>query len=196
MKKSYDYLAVAPVNMGEKFLNLIHEEIAHHEAGRPAHIIAKMNSLEDPVMCEALYEASQKGVPIDLIVRGFCCARPRVQGLSDNLNVISILGRFLEHSRLFYFRAGGEKILDGKFFISSADWMPRNLKGRVEVAAPILNRENKRKCWNILKYMLADTHQSWVLDSDGKYHLKVGAKKRTLGVQERLIFQAQTLYEA
>ena len=195
-KKNYDYLIVAPVNMSERFLSLIDEEIVHHEQGRPAQIIAKMNSLEDPIMCEALYKASQKGIPIDLIVRGFCCARPQTQGLSENINILSILGRFLEHSRLFYFRAGSEKILGGKFFISSADWMPRNLKTRVEVAVPILDRENKKKCWSMLKYMLADTHQTWISDSNGKYHLKTGKKTRSLGVQERLIFQTEKSYLA
>ena len=195
-KKNYEYLLVAPVNMSDRFLNLIHEEIAHHEAGRPTHIVAKMNSLEDPTLCEALYKASQKGVPIDLIVRGFCCVRPGVSGLSENINVISVLGRFLEHSRVFYFRAGQENVLGGRFFISSADWMPRNLKNRVEVATPILGRENKKKCWNVLKYILTDTHQTWISDSSGKYYLKTGAKKMSLGVQEQLIFKTQKMYEA
>ena len=122
---SYRKLVVAPGNLRARFLELIERESAAARDGRPARIIAKMNALVDPEMIEALYAASQAGVPIDLIVRGICCLRPGLVGVSENIRVISIIGRFLEHSRLFYFANGGED----EFLFGSSDWMPRNLTG-------------------------------------------------------------------
>lgn len=166
---AYQRLMVAPVNMRDRFLELIRREAEILKAGRPARIIAKMNSLEDDVICRALYEASQAGVEIDLIVRGFCCLIPGRPGLSENIRVVSIIGRFLEHSRIFYFRGGAAEPEDGDFYIGSADWMYRNLLARVEVVAPIEDGNLRRQCWEILQVILRDRRQSWFLQPDGAY---------------------------
>ncbi|HKP86240.1 MAG TPA: polyphosphate kinase, partial [Blastocatellia bacterium] len=129
----YRRLIVAPLNMRQRIMALIEREIGHHNDGRPARIIAKINSLTDTKIIRKLYEASQAGVPIDLIVRGVCSLRPGVPGLSDTIDVISIVGRFLEHSRVLYFANGGEDDI----YIGSADWMLRNLDRRVELLVPI-----------------------------------------------------------
>jgi polyphosphate kinase len=164
-QRDYRKLLVAPVNMRESFLELIHREIEHQKQGYPAYIIAKMNSLVDPEIISALYEASQVGVNIDLIIRGMCCLRPKVKGLSDRIRVISVIGRFLEHSRIFYFSNSGKE----QVYIGSADWMPRNLDARVEVITsvedPLLVKELKQ----ILEIVLADNRQAWDLKSDGTY---------------------------
>ena len=136
--------------MFEKFEALIKKEIENAKKGRPAHIIAKMNSLHDKGIIKMLYQASKAGVQIQLIVRGFCCLRPGVKGLSENIQVFSLVGRLLEHSRIFYFSDGHEDPLRGQFFIGSADWMSRNLFDRVEVIAPIFDEGLKRKLWDIL----------------------------------------------
>ncbi len=162
-------LLVAPTNMRQRWLQLIHQEIANRQAGLPARMVAKMNQLEDPELIEALCEASAAGVPIDLIVRGFCCLRPGIPGRSENIRVRSIIGRFLEHSRIFYFAAGSGDPLQGEFFIGSADWMFRNLSKRVEVVTPMLARESKEKLWEILEMYLRDRRQAWVLGADGAY---------------------------
>ena len=128
-----------------------------------------MNQVEDPELIEALCEASAAGVSIDLIVRGFCCLRPGVPGRTENIRVRSIVGRFLEHSRIFYFAAGFDDPLQGEFFIGSADWMFRNLSKRVEVVTPVLAREWKQKLWEILDICLRDRRQAWVLGEDGAY---------------------------
>ena len=165
----YRKLLVAPVNMREKFLNLIQREINHQKQGYPSYIIAKMNSLVDPEIISALYEASQVGVNIDLIIRGMCCIRPKVQGLSDRIRVISVIGRFLEHSRIFYFSNGGEE----QIYIGSADWMPRNLDARVEVIAPVEDLSLVKELKQILEIVLADNRQAWDLKSDGTYIQRV-----------------------
>ncbi|HZL35878.1 MAG TPA: polyphosphate kinase 1 [Tepidisphaeraceae bacterium] len=169
LKRDYHKLLVAPVNMQAKFLEMIEREIAHKQAGRPAHIIAKMNALEERKVCRALYRASQAGVPIDLIVRGFCTLRPGVPGLSDNIRVMSLVGRFLEHSRIFYFRNGAEKEADGEFYIGSGDWMYRNLLARVEVTAPIEKFGLRQRVWQILQVLLSDKRQTWDMRPDGTY---------------------------
>lgn len=169
LKRDYQKLLVAPVNMSDKFLEMIETEIENHASGKPARIIAKMNSLEDQIICNALYRASQAGVPIDLIVRGFCCLRPGVPGLSENIRVISIIGRFLEHSRLFYFCNGSEDPNDGQFFIGSADWMYRNLYARVEAITPIEDRTIRTKLWDVLTISLQDQRQAWDMRPDGTY---------------------------
>jgi polyphosphate kinase len=131
--RSISPLLVAPVNLRERVTAMIEREIEHLKHGRPARIIAKINGLTDTKLVRALYEASQAGVPIDLLVRGVCALRPGVPGLSDTISVTSIVGRFLEHSRIFYFLNGGEEDI----YIGSADWMQRNLDRRVELLAPI-----------------------------------------------------------
>jgi polyphosphate kinase len=128
-----------------------------------------MNQLEDPEVMEALCEASGAGVPVDLVIRGFCCMKPGLPGRTESIRVRSIIGRFLEHSRIFHFAAGQENPLDGDFYIGSADWMFRNLSKRVEVAAPILEPAAKAKLWEILDICLRDQRQAWILQSDGTY---------------------------
>jgi polyphosphate kinase len=162
-------LLIAPLTMRPKLLELIAREIEHHKAGNPARIVAKMNQLEDPEMIAALVEASKAGVPIELIVRGFCCLRPGVPGLTENIRIRSIIGRFLEHSRVFHFANGHRKHVDGEFYIGSADWMYRNLSKRIEVVTPIFAHGPKTKLWEFLDVCLRDRRQAWVLDSDGKY---------------------------
>ena len=140
-------LILAPARMRDRFLAMIQREVEHRQAGRPAHIIAKMNSLEDHKIIRALYAASQAGVPIDLVVRGFCRLRPGVPGMSQNIRVISVVGRFLEHARIFFFRNGASDEVDGEFYIGSADWMYRNLLHRVEAVVPIDDRGLRPRLW-------------------------------------------------
>jgi polyphosphate kinase len=162
-------LLVAPTNMRRRWLELIQREIANQRAHLPARIVAKLNQLEDPELIEALCEASAAGVSIDLIIRGFCCLRPGVPGRTENIRIRSIVGRFLEHSRIFYFAGGSGDPVQGEFFIGSADWMFRNLSKRVEVVTPVLARESKEKLWKILDIYLRDRRQAWVLGEDGAY---------------------------
>ncbi len=162
-------LFVAPTSMRQQFLDLIAREIEHRRAGRPARIIVKMNQLEDPAMISALCDASRAGVPIDLIIRGFCCLRPGVPGFSESIRIRSIIGRFLEHSRIFYFSAGKADPLEGEFLIGSADWMVRNLSNRVEVVAPVSARSARERLWEILDVSLRDRRQAWQMNSDGSY---------------------------
>jgi polyphosphate kinase len=155
--------------MRPRLLDLIHRETQNKREGRYARIVAKMNQLEDPDMIEALCEASQAGVPIDLIIRGFCCLRPGVPGHTENIHIRSIIGRFLEHSRIFYFANGSEDTSKGDYFIGSADWMFRNLSKRIEVVTPVFAEGPKQRLWEILDICLRDQRQAWVLGSDGKY---------------------------
>jgi polyphosphate kinase len=166
---SFRELLVAPVNMREKFIELIDREAEHHAAGRPARIIAKMNQLEDVEIARSLVQASRAGVPIDLIVRGFCCLRPGVDGYTETLRVRSIIGRFLEHSRIFYFANGSEDPLQGDYIIGSADWMYRNLSRRVEAAVPVVEPALRERLWEILSVSLVDQRQAWLMQSDGSY---------------------------
>ncbi len=162
-------LLTAPVNMRSRLLELIHREIANKRAGLPARIVAKMNQLEDPELIGAICEAASAGVPVDLIVRGFCCLRPGVPGRTEGIRVRSIIGRFLEHSRIFHFASALEDPARGDFYIGSADWMYRNLSKRVEIVAPILGAEAKERLWEILDICLRDRRQAWTLGHDGKY---------------------------
>jgi polyphosphate kinase len=139
---------------------------------RPGRIICKMNQLEDREVSDALYRASRAGVQIDCVVRGFCCLRAGVPGLSENIRIHSIIGRFLEHSRIFWFSGGREDPLDGDFIIGSADWMYRNLHNRVEAATPVENRGLRSRLWEILMINLEDHRQSWQMRSDGTYALR------------------------
>jgi len=169
LEPPFNRLLVAPANMREQFLAMIEREIEHHRAGRPARIVAKMNQVEDLAVCRALSGASQAGVPIDLIVRGFCCLIPGVKGCTENLRVRSIIGRFLEHARIFYFANGALDPLEGEFYIGSGDWMYRNLSRRVEAAAPVDNRQLRERLWEILDVNLRDRRQAWEMSSDGRY---------------------------
>ena len=165
----YNRLVVAPDHMRNQFIALIDNEIELSRAGKPARIIAKMNSMEDRMITEKLYEASQAGVQIDLIVRGFCCLRPGVAGMSENIRVRSVIGRFLEHSRIYCFSGGNDDPLSYTYFISSADWMYRNLSNRVEAACPIINPDARRRLWEIFDILLRDCRAAWVLNPDGSY---------------------------
>jgi polyphosphate kinase len=162
----YRKLLVAPVNLRERMTALIDREISHSKAGKPASIVVKINRLADEQMIEKLYEASQAGVKIDLIVRGICMLRPGVEGLSENITVRNIIGRFLEHSRVFYFRNGG----DEEFYIGSADWMSRNLKHRIEVLVPIAGLALKHYLKSeLLDAYLRDNVKARELQPDGSY---------------------------
>jgi polyphosphate kinase len=161
----YRKLILAPNGMREAFIRMIHREIDFAREGQPARIMAKMNALVDPDIILALYEASRAGVTVDLIVRGICCLTPGLPGVSDNIRVISIVGRFLEHSRAYYFRQGGNEEL----YIASADWMPRNLDRRIEVAAPVLDPNHRNTVRDIMELMLTDNRQAWDLKSNGSY---------------------------
>jgi len=162
----YRPLLVAPLTMAESFLGLIRREQEHAQAGRPAHIVAKMNALLEPSVIEALYQASQAGVEVDLIIRGLSILRPGVKGLSERIRVRSIVGRFLEHSRIFHFANGG----DDEIYLGSADWMPRNLFERCEVVFPVRDAAAKARIHEeILPAYLADTLKARLQQADGSY---------------------------
>ena len=162
----YSPLLVAPLTMAESFLRLIRREQEHAQGGRPAHIVAKMNALLEPSIIQALYQASQAGVEIDLIVRGLCILRPGVKGLSERIRVRSIVGRFLEHSRIFHFANGG----NDEIYLGSADWMPRNLLERCEVVFPVRDPAIIARIHNeILPAYLADTVKARIQQPDGNY---------------------------
>jgi polyphosphate kinase len=162
-------LLVAPLTMRSRLLDLIRREIQNKREGRHARIVAKMNQLEDPEIIEALCKASQAGVSIDLIVRGFCCLRPGVPEHTENIRIRSIIGRFLEHSRILYFANGSDDPAEGEYFIGSADWMHRNLSGRIEVVTPVFASGLRERLWEILDICLRDRREAWVLGPDGKY---------------------------
>jgi polyphosphate kinase len=163
----YRKLAVAPVTLAEAIIGKIDTQAARARQGRPSGVFAKMNAIVDEKVIKALYRASKAGVPIDLAVRGICCLRPGVPGLSDNIRVSSVVGRFLEHERLAVFGAKGEE----EFFIASADWMPRNLYRRVELMCPVESpalRERLRA--EVMEPLFNDNCRVRDLDSFGKYH--------------------------
>ncbi len=162
---SWNQLSLAPLWMKDRFLYLIEREKRHAETGEQAHIIAKMNSLCDKDIIVALYEASCAGVKIDLIVRGICCLKVGIPGVSENITVRSIVGNFLEHSRIYYFENGG----NAEYYLSSADWMPRNLERRVEILFPILEKNLQEKIGHILDCQLKDTLKAQILQPDGTY---------------------------
>jgi polyphosphate kinase len=165
MYEEYRQLLVAPGNMRDRFVQLVEREIEHAEAGRDARIVLKMNSLEDPDMVAELYRASMAGVKIDLIVRGICRLRPGIEDVSENITVRSVVGRFLEHSRIFRFANGGMH----DYYVGSADWMTRNLDRRVEVVTPVLDPTLRNELDIILETLLADNQNAWRMDPDGNY---------------------------
>jgi polyphosphate kinase len=162
--RGFHHLLLAPSDLRDGLVERVRREAEHARAGRPARIIAKMNGLADPRLIEELYDASAAGVRIDLIVRGICCLRPEVPGLSDNIRVISIVDRYLEHARIFYFQDGGA----GEYLLASADWMPRNLDRRVEIAFPVLEPGLQAQVREILEIQLADTLKARRILADGR----------------------------
>ncbi|MDR2855151.1 MAG: polyphosphate kinase 1 [Methanomicrobiales archaeon] len=162
----YNHLIVSPMMIRRAILNLINEEILHHREGRKGCIILKLNALQDKEMIQALYRASQAGVKIDLQIRGICCLRPGVPGISDNITVSSIVGRFLEHARIYYFRSGGKKIV----YMGSADLMPRNLNRRIELLFPVLDQDIKTMILQtLLPLHMRDNARAWVMELNGTY---------------------------
>ncbi|MDQ8164361.1 MAG: polyphosphate kinase 1 [Gemmatimonadota bacterium] len=164
-QRVYRRLIVAPTGMRERVVQLIQREAAHAREGKPARIIAKMNALVDRETIDALYDASQAGVEVDLLIRGICCLRPGVPGVSDRIRVVSIIGRFLEHSRIWHFSNGGH----AEYYIASADWMPRNFSRRVEVGIPVDDTSLHLRLASLLETYLADDRQAWELSADGGY---------------------------
>ena len=182
-------LLVAPRNLHSETLRLVKEETRIQKAGGRGHIIAKMNALVDTDLIEALYEASRAGVKVDLLVRGICCLRPGIKGLSENIRVVSVVDRFLEHSRIYYFRAGGVD----KVYLSSADWMPRNFYTRFEIAFPIKDTVLRHFIRDvILEGGLSDTVKAWSLKPDGTYERVVPGKSGRV-VRSQEMFQALAL---
>jgi polyphosphate kinase len=161
----YCLLLVAPDTMRRRFTELIRREAEHAVAGRPSGIRAKMNQLQDPEIIRELYRASQAGVPISLNVRGLCCLRPGVPGLSESIRVFSVLGRFLEHGRIYGFENDGSP----EYFMGSADWMKRNLDRRVETITPVSNPSLVTELEEILTVAELDNHSAWDLQPDGSY---------------------------
>jgi polyphosphate kinase len=176
-------LLVAPVNLRPRLEQLIHREIALQEKGERGHLIFKMNALEDPQMIRLLYRASQAGVKVDLLIRGLCCLRPLVSGFSDNIRVTSIVGRFLEHSRVYYFRNRGAE----EIYLGSADLMRRNLSHRVEILFPVGNPKLLRRLKDILDTQLADERKSHHLRSDGHY-ARSSNRERSDAIDSQLRF--------
>jgi polyphosphate kinase len=176
------------MTMRDRMTAMIRREMQHCQPGQPGRIIAKMNSLTDVEMIRTLYEASQAGVQIDLIVRGMCCLRPGISGISENIRVVSIVGRFLEHSRIFYFHNNEETEL----YLGSADWMRRNLDRRVEAVTPVEDPEIKQTLTAILHLMLSDNRQAWLLHADGRYtQLHPQENEAECSAQQRLMGLAQ-----
>ena len=177
-------LLQAPFTLHKALLQRIEREQAHAEAGRPARILAKMNALIEPRIIEALYRASSAGVRIDLIVRGICCLRPGIPGVSENIRVRSIIGRFLEHSRVYYFHNDG----DEELFLSSADWMDRNFFRRVETCFPIQDPALRNRIRSDLERYLKDNTHAWLLAADGSYHrLQPAARRKPHHAQAELL---------
>jgi len=170
---SHRLLLVAPRTMRGRFVEMIDREAEHARAGRGGHIVAKVNGLADLELIAALYRASRAGVRIDLVVRGLCALRPGVAGVSETIRVVSVLGRYLEHGRIFRFANGG----DPEYYIGSADWRTRNLSRRVEVAAPVRSPEHRARLDEILQAQL-EHPRAWELGSDGTYYQRPATAPR------------------
>jgi len=183
----WNKLSLAPLWLKDKFLHLIEREKKYAKAGRPARIIAKMNSLCDPDIIAALYAASAEGVKIDLIIRGICCLKVGIPGVSENIRVRSIVGNFLEHSRIFYFQNDDNY----EIYCSSADWMPRNLERRVEILFPVDSPELKEELLHILKSQLRDNVKASVLNPDGSYEKVDKRGKQLFNAQEAFCMEAK-----
>ena len=189
-EQHYRKLLVAPQNMRSTFVDLIHREVRHQQEHGTGRIIAKMNALNDMGMMQELYRASQAGVEIDLIVRGHSRLRPGLEGYSENIRVISILGRFLEHSRLYYFHNNGTP----EVFLGSADWQSRNLEDRVEAVVGVEDERLRERLFRLLRYALEDERSAWELHADGRYVLRRPAdpeSEAAVGFQERLLQHAR-----
>jgi polyphosphate kinase len=173
---------VSPTTMRDRMVEEIERTVAAHEAGEEARIALKMNSLVDAGCIRALYAASQAGVRVDLNVRGICCLRPSVPGISENIRVVSIVGRFLEHSRVYTFQRGDET----RVLMGSADLMPRNLDSRVELVAPVEDSELRAEMLDVLERCFADSANAWELDAEGAWTRNVGAVSERRSVQAEL----------
>jgi polyphosphate kinase len=182
-KPDWNHLSTAPFQIRETFIDLIDSEIAYHNETGQGRIIAKMNSLTDKPIILKLYEASQAGVKIDLIIRGICCLRPGVEGVSESIRVRSIVDRFLEHSRIFYFHHGGQE----KIFLSSADWMTRNMEKRIEILFPINSKQIKERIKLILDITLKDNEKAREQDQFGHYHY-ISKTADTEPLQSQMVF--------
>ena len=187
---AFHHLTVAPTDLRNRLVALIHRETANVKAGKPGHMIVKQNNLQDPQLIAELYTASRAGVKIDLITRAVCCLRPGVQGLSENIRCISIVDRFLEHTRVCYFHNAGEP----EYYLSSADWMSRNLDQQIELMFPVLDKRLHPRLWDFLQLQLADNVKARVVKSDGASERVAGAKGQPrVRSQERLIAAALSL---
>jgi len=174
----------APFTLKTTLIELIKTETDAARSGKRAFIRAKLNALSEPSVISALYEASQAGVKVDLMVRGICCLRPGVPGVSDNITVRSVLGRFLEHARVYHFHSNGNDLV----FLASADWMDRNLKRRVEVAVPIVPAGLKQRVLTeALDMALQDNTNAWQLDAQGNYHRASPGRKQPNHLQNLLL---------
>lgn len=189
LKRDYERLLVAPMTMKERLHAFIEAEIENHKRGIPAHIVIKANSLEDTTTCRALAKAAQAGVPVDLIIRGICCLKPVSKDDGVNPRIVSIVGRFLEHSRIYYFRGGAADPLGGPLFISSADPMYRNLHRRVEVAVPIHDMQARLRCWEVLSAALYDSVSGWDLLPGGEYKLRKPEEKTLAMSSQELLMR-------
>ncbi len=190
--KRWNSLSVAPLWLKDRMIYLIEREIHHASRGRQAHIIAKMNSLSDPDIIAALYKASSAGVKIDLIVRGICCLKVGIPGVSENITVRSIVGDFLEHARIFYFKNDEHP----EVYCGSADWMPRNLDRRVEIVFPVEQEALKETLVHILQTQLEDNCQASVLQPEGRKYLKVQRRGRTAQVDSQALFYKEAVAAA
>ncbi len=188
----WNSLLVAPIWMRERFLHLIHMEEVHAKEGQKARIVAKMNSLCDREIIAALYKASAAGVKIDLIVRGICCLKVGIPGISENITVRSIVGNFLEHARIFYFYGNGRE----EIYMGSADWMPRNLDKRVEIVFPLEDEDCREEAMNILRIQLADNQKARILQSDGTYKKQQAEDAEPLCAQDYFCTYAAERAEA
>jgi len=180
--QKFHHLLLAPMGLREHFIGCIRREVEHARGGHPSRIIAKINSLIDPAIIEELYVASQAGVDIDLIVRGMCSLRPGLSGTSERIRVLSIVDRYLEHARIFYFQNGGNPTC----WLASADWMQRNFDLRVEIAFPVIDSQLQAKLRQILEIQLADTVKGWAMQSDGNYVRRRNGDSSQIRCQEKL----------